>query len=87
MTYEPLREYRFWAQGSEHNSDAPMSLGETLGTSIKAWIAWKPCSFFLKGVALLTRLHHKNKDGSETEIEDVDISVFWKETFLTYFTQ
>ena len=30
----------------------------------------------LKGVALLTRLHHKSKDGSETEIEDVDISVF-----------
>ena len=23
----------------------PLSLGETLGTSIKAWIAWKPCSF------------------------------------------
>ena len=23
MAYEPLREYQFWAQGFEHNSDAP----------------------------------------------------------------
>ena len=39
----------------------------------------------LKGVALLTNLNHKSRDGSETEIEDDDISVFWKETFSAYF--
>ena len=30
----------------------------------------------LKGVALLTDLHHENSYGSETEIEDDDIFVF-----------
>ena len=30
----------------------------------------------LNGVALLTGVHHKSSNGSETEIEDVDISVF-----------
>ena len=64
--YESLRGYRFLVQGFEHSSDKS---NENHVVS-------------LKGVALLTGLHHKNSDGSETEIEDDDISVFSKETFF-----
>ena len=70
-----MRGYRFWVEEFVHNSD-PLNEFRRNPWCKDQGVNHIKLLFFLKRIVLLTDMHHKSSDGSETDIEDDDISVF-----------